>query len=226
MVPLEHVGLHPVVMFTKGNDGLHQKLLRELGLPPVNRVTAAEKGAKDPRRGTGRRVEKSVYVEDKEILVDGVSTWISLYARGGAIGLAEPDETGDMVFSPLRRTWTHRTRDKNGLFRLYNDYELPASLGGSEISIRLHANKHDTARGLNRTENVRPIPQGDPDFARLYARGNDAESINRALDDTLYLGRAHSVGGRRQLVEVLGYALTVNSLALQRHRRKRSLEAA
>lgn len=38
----------------------HQKLLRELGLLPVNRVTAAEKGARDPRRGKGsaRREER------------------------------------------------------------------------------------------------------------------------------------------------------------------------
>jgi hypothetical protein len=171
-------------------------------------------------------VEKSVHVEDKEILVDGVSTRIALYARGGAIGLAGLDESGEMVFSPLRRTRTHRTRDKNGLFRWYNDYELPARLGGGEITVRLHGNEHDVARGLNRTENVRPIPHGDPDFARLYARRNDSESINRALDDTLYLGRAHSVGRRRQMVEVLGYALTVNSLALHRHRRKRSQRAA
>ncbi len=95
----------------------HQTLLRELGLLPVNRVTAAEKGAKDPRRSKGRRIEKSVHVEVKEILVEGVSTRISLYARGGAIGLAELDEAGEMVFSPLRSTRTRRTRDKNGLFR-------------------------------------------------------------------------------------------------------------
>ena len=204
----------------------HQTLLRQLGLLPVNRVTAAEKGAKDPRRAKGRRVEKSVHVEVKEISVEGVPTRISLYARGGAIGIAGPDETGEMTFSPLRRTRTHRTRDKSSLFRWYNDYELPASLGGGEITVRLHGNEHDKARGLNRTENVRPIPQGDPDFACLYARRNDAESINRALDDSLYLGRAHSLGRRRQLIEVLGYALTVNSLALHRHRKKRSHEAA
>ena len=35
--------------------------------------------------------------------------------------------------------------------------------------------------------NLRPIAPGDPDFARLYPRRNDAESINRDLDDTLYL---------------------------------------
>lgn len=43
----------------------HQELLRDLGLLPINRVAAAEKGARTPRRKDGRRVAKSVYVEDK-----------------------------------------------------------------------------------------------------------------------------------------------------------------
>jgi len=76
-------------------------------------------------------------------------------------------------------------------------------------------------RGFNRTENVRPIPPADPDFARLYARRNDAESINRHLDDTLWLGRAHSIGHTRQHLNLLGYALAVNSVALHEHRRRR-----
>ena len=60
--------------------------------------------------------------------------------------------------------------------------------------MRLHGTPEDAARKLNRTENVRVIPPTDPDFARLYPRRNDAESINRNLDDTLWLGRAHSNG--------------------------------
>ncbi|MCU1358422.1 MAG: hypothetical protein JWM89_3840, partial [Acidimicrobiales bacterium] len=47
------------------------------------------------------------------------------------------------------------------------------------------------------------IPQTDPDFKRLYRRRNDAESINRALDDTLWLRRAHSVGHARQHLNLL-----------------------
>jgi hypothetical protein len=47
---------------------------------------------------------------------------------------------------------------------------------------------------------------------------NDVESINRGVDDSLYLERAHSVGHARQLTNLLGYALMVNSLALHRHR--------
>jgi hypothetical protein len=86
--------------------------------------------------------------------------------------------------------------------------------------VRLHGTPQDTARRFNRTENVRPIPPSDPDFARLYPRRADAESINRNLEDTLWLGRAHSIGHARQHLNLLGYALMVNGLALHRHRRR------
>jgi hypothetical protein len=65
-------------------------------------------------------------------------------------------------------------------------------------------------RSSNRAENLRAIPRSDPDFARLYARRCDAESINRALEDTLYLNRSHSVGHLRQTADLLGFALMVN----------------
>ena len=64
--------------------------------------------------------------------------------------------------------------------------------------------------------NLRAIPRSDPDFARLYARRGDAESINRALEDTLYLNRAHSEGHLRQTADLLDFALMVNSLTLAR----------
>jgi hypothetical protein len=62
----------------------------------------------------------------------------------------------------------------------------------------------------------------DRDFARLYRRRNDAESINRALDDTMWLRRAHSIGHERQHLNLLTHALVVNSLALHRHRQRTS----
>src|SRR5438128_633920 len=45
----------------------HQALLRDLGLLPVNRVTAAKAGVKQARRRDGRRVEKSARLETKTI---------------------------------------------------------------------------------------------------------------------------------------------------------------
>ena len=59
----------------------------------------------------------------------------------------------------------------------------------------------------------------DPDFARRYPRRNDSESINRNVEDALWIGRAHSIGHARQRLNLLGYALIVNGLALHRHRR-------
>jgi hypothetical protein len=206
----------------------HQVLLRELGLIPVNRVTAAQKGAKSPRRGQGRRVEKSVHVEDKVVSSRGGGrTTVRLFAQGGAIGLVRTTVTGEQVFVELPRVRTHRNRDRSGTYRWYNDYQLPAEEGGGTVTVRLHGTDEDRARRLNRPENVRAIAPTDPDFAHLYPRRNDAESINRALDDSLYLGRAHSKGQLRQQAELLGYALAVNSLAVDRHlRRRRSAEAA
>ena len=98
----------------------------------------------------------------------------------------------------------------------------PTATATGTITVRLHGNDDDTARKLNRTENLRPIPPGDPDFERLFPRRNDAESINRHLDDTLWLGRAHSIGHARQHLNLLGFALIVNALALHRHRRRPS----
>ena len=92
--------------------------------------------------------------------------------------------------------------------------------------VRLHGNDEDAARKFNRTENGRPIPPSDPDFKAIYSRRSDSESINRGLEDTLYLNRAHSVGHARQHVNLLGYALMVNSLALHQHRQRQRLAQA
>jgi hypothetical protein len=49
--------------------------------------------------------------------------------------------------------------------------------------------------------------RGASRFPRLRGRRNDSELLDRALEDTLFLGRAHSLGWRRQQVEMLGWAL-------------------
>ncbi len=54
----------------------------------------------------------------------------------------------------------------------------------------------------------------------------DLEGPDRSLEDTLFLGRAHSLGWRRQQVEMLGWAVMVNALTMARHRTAESLEAA
>lgn len=164
-----------------------------------------------------------LFVDRKHVkLQNGDTTDVQLFAKGGAIGVGEITETGDVQFMELERTRSYR-RGSKGRFRFYNEYRLPENFGVGTVTVRLHGDKEDTKRRFNRAENVRVIPPTDPDFKALYHRRNDAESINRGLVDTLYLGRAHSVGHARQLVNLLGYALTVNALALHQHRRRRGV---
>jgi hypothetical protein len=108
----------------------------------------------------------------------------------------------------------------------YNDYGLPELCGRKHLMVRLYNNEEDATRKFNRTGNVRLIPPSDPDFKGIYGRRSDSESINRRLEDTLYLGRAHSVGHARQHVNLLGYALMVNSLALHEHQQRQRLASA
>lgn len=58
----------------------------------------------------------------------------------------------------------------------------------------------------------------DPDIPRLCGRRNDSESLNRGLEDTLFLGRVHNLGWRRQQVEMIGWALMVNARTMARRR--------
>src|SRR4051794_38327128 len=81
----------------------HQHLMRELGLLSINRVTAAKAGARKPRRND-RRVDKNVHIEDKTVtLADGTTRTVRLYASGGALGIAELDDTGTQHFVPIAR---------------------------------------------------------------------------------------------------------------------------
>ncbi len=201
----------------------HQRILRDFGWIPINRVQAKRKGAATPRRDEDdQRQAKSVHIEDRTITgPTGSEVTLRLFTLDGALGIVSFTEAGEPTFEPLTRVRTHR-RPGSGGWRWYNTYRLPDRYGPREITVRLHANSVDFARGLNRTENLRPIPTGDPDFERLYPLRNDAESINRHLDDTHYLRRAHSLGHQRQLLNILGYALTVNSLTRHRHQQARA----
>lgn len=73
---------------------------------------------------------------------------------------------------------------------------------------------------------IRLFPPGDPDYDRLYSIRSDIESNNRQLDDTLWLGRAHSVGAKAQLLDLLGYAVVFNSVGSALARRQLLHEAA
>lgn len=191
-----------------------------------HRVTAASGSRKQGGGKDRKRVEKLVYVETKLVTTSGGEIPVPILSPGGRVGLGETDETGEQIFVPLERVRTHRNPDKRGTYRRYNDYQLPERLGSVIVTVRLHTIDDDVKRKFNRSENVRQIPPGDPGLRTLYRRRNDAESMNRHLDATLWLRRAHSVGHRRQLLNLITYVLGVNGPTMHVHQRPLAPPAA
>ncbi len=116
-----------------------------------------------------------------------------LIAKGGRLGSGGFAETREPVFVPLERWRTHRTTDSGRTPRWYNDDRIPRRLGRGIVIVRLHTDDEDRRRTFDRDENVRQVPLTWPDFETLCQRRDRAESINRHLDDTLWLWRARSV---------------------------------
>lgn len=213
------------VVYDMALRGTHIDRLLTAGLLPVVKVSAGKRKARRGSRG-GQRVDKERLIEVKEVtLPGGLTEQVPIYAKDGAAGIGHLNDEGKMMFIPIERVRTQRF-ERGGGFRWYAQYRMPAEFGGGEITLRLQGNNEDAKKKLNRAENLRAIPRSDPDFARLYARRGDAESVNRALEDTLYLNRAHSEGQLRQTADLLGFALMVNSLTLARHRAREAVKAA
>ena len=118
--------------------------------------------------------------------------------------------------TPLRRIRTER-RGREGQWRFYNVYAVPDDHGGGTIRLRLDQTDHDRDIGFNREEHLRVIPPDDPDHPVVYGRRNDTESGNRLLDDSMLRERAHTVGWRRQLVNVTCWAAVRNAVAVWQH---------
>jgi hypothetical protein len=192
------------------------QLLHNHGLLPVVPVTAAAGG----RHARKPRLERTVLIGPGVIRnPDGTTYDCVLYTEAGALCLGELTSNGDITLIPLERTKIEPRPNADGTWRWYGNYTVPDHAGGGTLRVRLDTTDDDRRRDFNRAEHLRPITPSDPEYQHLYARRNDAESINRALDDSSWLARAHSAGRDRQLLNLLGYAIAVNSIALDRHRK-------
>src|SRR5881397_1539955 len=100
------------------------------------------------------------------------------FAKDGAAGIGRLNDEGELTFLPIEHVRNQRFARASG-YRWYAQYRLPMDLDRKEITVRLDGSAEDTKRKLNRAENLRAIPRSSPDFARLYARRGDAESVNR-----------------------------------------------
>ena len=204
-------GLHGVLTDAVLRGTHIDALQREAGLLVVSPVSAARI---DPN--TGVRIEKDGPLEQVTFEYrDGTSETVDIWHRAGRAHQRIITGDAEIVLQPLDRLETQRRPNSDGTYRFYVVYRVPDPRGGTPKTIRLRTftDDDDRAAGFNRAENVRQIPPGDPSYQVVYGRREDAESINRAIDDHGYLQRARSVGAQRQLFDLLCHAIRTNLIA-------------
>jgi hypothetical protein len=188
------------VVYDGASRGEHQaRLIRRHGVIPVT----------PPRANTPDQFLGKLEVRRP----DGRVELLPFATRNTSPKLVMYGEAGEPVFIDLTRIKTER-RGRPGQYRLSGQWGLPKECGGGIVRIPHYQTDADDQSGFNRCEHLRPIPSGDPDYGRLYGRRSDIESINRHLEDSLWLERAHSVGEPAQLFDLVGFGLMVNAYSL------------
>jgi hypothetical protein len=191
---------------------------REVFIRETGRIFISPPIAKRVNDKTGEREEKEGFLRTVRFdHDDGSFEEVEIHHIGGRLARLVITEDGDKHLEPLRRVRNRAYPNEDGTHRDYVSYEVPNPRGGfAEIRERTWTNDEDRDAGFNRSELIHQIPAGDPDYADLYPGRSNSESLNRRIDDDLYLRRAQSLGAKRQLFDLLCHAFLIN--ALTRHR--------
>jgi len=185
---------------------LHHLITRH-GIIPISRVHTAKGGTHRDR-----------YLGEVSVNRAGGPASVQIHLRHGAPCVRQIAVDGTITLHPLERSKILRRQDRDS-WRFYAEYRVPTTLGAGTIRLRLDRTTDDEDTGFNREEHLRAIPPADPDHDRLYGRRNDTESGNRLLDDSMLRERAHTVGRRRQLLNLTTWAALRNATAATQHTR-------
>jgi hypothetical protein len=196
-----------VLVWDGAMKGVHmRRLIADHGVIPMNHATEKPKG-------DWRKIGPQTFRR-----LDGTDEERDLYLIRGAPTI-QVTVRGEAEYARLVRTKTS-IRERANRYWVTNDYVLPdhpavpRSLRGATTSIRLDTTEEaDRQRKWGLNENLRVIDYMDDDFPLIYGLRNSAENQNRILEDTLWAGRAHSVGIPSGRIDHLGFALYINLIA-------------
>lgn len=128
---------------------------------------------------------------------------------GGRVVQLDLDEGGDpVVVATPRRGPIKRSRRTNGQYHFNLGYDIDCTDGPFTVWLSPHGTPGNPAR----PENLRAIPDDDPDSLRLRGLRSDAESFHANLKRTLLVDRAMSLGWRRGLLDTYAFALLNNAI--------------
>ena len=188
-------------------------LMTHCGVLVINKVHASSKTA--TRKGKANPAPRWFALGTWEHDTDGGACTHQLAALDGAVHEIGLDDTGTpTVVARLERKQVKRPRRSTGRYHFNVAYEVPCDHGAFLAWVTPHGEAGDTDH--RRADAVRVIAEGDADFAQLYGVRNDAESFNSQLKRTLLVDRAMSLGGSRQLLDVLCFAVLNNATNVYR----------
>jgi len=199
------------VVYDGAMRGKHiDDLMSTCGVVVINKVHASAKtAARNGKTKPARWFTLGLWEHEGE---NGQACTHQLAAVDGAIHEVALDEQGrPAIVHRLARKQVKRPRRASGRFHFNVAYEVPCATGAFLAWVTPHGEAGDPDH--RRADAVRVIAEGDADFARLYGVRNDAEAFNSALKRTLLVNRAMSLGGARQLLDVLAYGLLNNAIA-------------
>ena len=179
----------------------HNTLMRDLGVVVITKVHAAA-------RRDGTKITRTIPLGIRTHQPSGQACTHTLVINDGAIHETHIDAAGQHHLSgPLARKQVRRSRSRARGYRfsLGVTIDCPREPFTAWFSVHAHADQ------------LRLLPEADPDFAKLYGLRNDAESNNHSYKRTLPGRRAAALGWRRQLLDLAGWAILVNSRAHARH---------
>lgn len=200
------------VVYDGAFQGVHiDRVMRSTGLIVVNKVAAATRT--EDGTATPKRRALGIHSHDTS---NGKCPHVLHSVNGSVVDVALSDDGSPVDVATAKRKQVKRAARKDGTYRYNLAVTLPCK--GDEVTIWL--SPHDNP------EHIRLVPPDDPYFQTLYALRNDAESLNAQYKKTLLVDRATSVGWRRQLFDLLAYAILHNSLTADQPERRRRLTVA
>lgn len=197
------------VVYDGAMRGAHiDELMTRCGVVVINKVHASAKTAARRGKSTSPRWYTLGTWEHE---AGGEQCTHHLAAVDGAVSEVALDDAGaPVVLSRLHRAQVKRPRRGSGRWHFNVAYTVPCPHEAFQAWVTPHALAGQTDH--KRADAVRVIAEGEPDFTTLYGLRNDAESFNAQLKKTLLVDRAMSLGARRQLLDVLCFAVLHNAL--------------
>ncbi|NKY38155.1 hypothetical protein [Cellulomonas septica] len=207
-----HGGIQAVI-YDGAFHGVHiDEVMTRYGYVVISKIPTGEDvpGAVRAVRTPGGRLAKSYPLGFATHTLPTGPCQHPIAAIGGRVVQLDLDERGDpVVVSTPRRGPVKRVRRADGRFHFNLGYDIACPYGEFTTWLSPHGRDGDYAR----PENLRVIPDDDPDAQRLRGLRSDAEAFHSNLKRTLIVDRAMSLGWRRGLIDVYAFALLNNALA-------------